>query len=159
MRSRKNTSQAKVDIQMTPMLDMIFQLLIFFILTFKPVIDEGQFDVTLSNVPGEKVAPGPSMDLQNQAEEVPETKPSIPIVVRASADGRLAGIVLGERTMNGVADLQASLKELVGDDPDEFEVALEVDDRLKYEYVMHVINAISHSKLKAMSFGALNAGP
>jgi biopolymer transport protein ExbD len=40
---RSMTGDAKVEIQMTPMLDMIFQLLIFFILTFKPIVDEGQF--------------------------------------------------------------------------------------------------------------------
>ena len=53
MRFRKHrttTGEAKVEIQMTPMLDMIFQLLVFFILTFKPVIDEGQFGVNVSGM-------------------------------------------------------------------------------------------------------------
>jgi len=158
-RHHGTANQAKVDIQMTPMLDMIFQLLIFFILTFKPVIDEGQFDVTMSKIPGEKVAAGPTIDSSQQSQEVAETKPSIPIVVRSTANGRLAGIVLGERSMSGVGELQTSLKELVGDTPEEFEVALEVDERLKYEYVMQIINAISHSHLQAMSFGDLNSAP
>src|SRR5262245_25127402 len=128
MRFRKrrgSSNEAKVEIQMTPMLDMIFQLLIFFILTFKPVIDEGQFDVTMSNIPGEGVSAGPSMDLEDQTVEVPEPKPSIPIVVRSTASGQLEGIVLGARAMSGVAELQTTLKELVGDNPEEFEVALE----------------------------------
>jgi biopolymer transport protein ExbD len=80
-------------------------------------------------------------------------------MVRSTTNGRLAGIVLGERPMSGVAELQASLQELVGDTPEEFEVALEVDERLKYEYVMQIINAISHSRLQAMSFGDLNSAP
>jgi len=158
-RKHGTADEAKVDIQMTPMLDMIFQLLIFFILTFKPVVDEGQFDVTMSNVPGEKAAAAPSTESQALDTEVAEPKPTIPIAVTSTADGRMAGIMFGERPMSGVAELQQSLLELVGDTPDEFEVALEVDDRLKYEYVMQVINAVSHAKVQAMSFGQLGSGP
>ena len=37
----------KVEVQMTPMIDIVFQLLVFFIMTFKIVSLEGDFHVKM----------------------------------------------------------------------------------------------------------------
>ena len=37
----------KVELQMTPMIDIVFQLLIFFIITFKIVAPEGDFNIKM----------------------------------------------------------------------------------------------------------------
>lgn len=147
------TGDAKVEIQMTPMLDMIFQLLIFFILTFRPVMQEGQFDVKMSSVAGGSQA-GPSAGLSDPLQEVIESQPPVPIILRADANGRLAagGIVMGGRVFDEMRQLQRSLEQLAGESPDDVEISLQADTSLHYEYVMQAVNAISHSGIKVLSF-------
>jgi biopolymer transport protein ExbD len=41
---RKND---KIELQMTPMIDIVFQLLVFFIMTFKIVSQEGDFNIKM----------------------------------------------------------------------------------------------------------------
>lgn len=47
---------------MTPMIDIVFQLLVFFIMTFKIVSQEGDFHIKM---PVANLAPRPSDDLQS----------------------------------------------------------------------------------------------
>ena len=49
MKIRHTTSsgQDKIELQMTPMIDIVFQLLVFFIMTFKIVSQEGDFNVKM----------------------------------------------------------------------------------------------------------------
>jgi biopolymer transport protein ExbD len=158
---RSTTGEAKVEIQMTPMLDMIFQLLVFFILTFKPVIDEGQFGVNVSgmNISGASLLPtmvpgmneGPESDL-NELQFIP------PLRVRliAGSDGKLGvnGIILGDRPLQSMEYLLFELRGLVRGSPDDFEVMLEADAKLRYEYIVQAVNAISHAGVKKINFGA-----
>ena len=37
----------KIELQMTPMIDIVFQLLVFFIMTFKIVAMEGDFNIRM----------------------------------------------------------------------------------------------------------------
>jgi len=39
----RRSKQVEVEVQITPMLDMAFQLLTFFILTYRPAPTEGRF--------------------------------------------------------------------------------------------------------------------
>ena len=41
------TTDEKIELQMTPMIDIVFQLLIFFIMTFKIVAQEGDFNIKM----------------------------------------------------------------------------------------------------------------
>ena len=47
MSRKKSEADAKIALPITPMLDMTFQLLFFFIMNFNPVDVEGQIDATL----------------------------------------------------------------------------------------------------------------
>ena len=149
-KKHSTSGETKVEIQMTPMLDMIFQLLVFFILTFKPVMDEGQFDITMSSVVrGNIASPSSGAALNESVAQVP-----IHIVLRASDDGRLAanGIVMGERILPEMAALQAELRSLVRDVPEDFNVVLEADRGLQYQYVMLAVNAVSHAGIHNINF-------
>lgn len=48
----------KVEQQMTPMIDIVFQLLTFFVMTFKVPIDEGNFDIKMP-LPAQGSGPPP----------------------------------------------------------------------------------------------------
>ena len=47
MKVRNQREQEKIEIQMTPMIDIVFQLLVFFIMTFKVVSMEGDFNIKM----------------------------------------------------------------------------------------------------------------
>src|SRR5262245_65567418 len=51
-RHQQATDSVEPDLPITPMLDMSFQLLAFFILTFKPAPTEGQISLTLPKEEG-----------------------------------------------------------------------------------------------------------
>ena len=58
-RHRQGTDFVEPDLPITPMLDMSFQLLAFFIMTFKPADTEGQIALTLPKDEGDKSATSP----------------------------------------------------------------------------------------------------
>jgi len=125
----------EIELQMTPMIDIVFQLLIFFILTFKIVSIEGDFNIKMPVAAPSTGAVAP---------------PLMPINVRllASADGELAGIQLGERSLASFAELRNEVLAMIGTPgPDgfasEMEVELDCDYNLKYSYTMDAITAVS----------------
>ena len=47
---RKSENHEEVELPITPMLDMAFQMLFYFVITFKPATGEGTFDTKLAGV-------------------------------------------------------------------------------------------------------------
>ena len=86
-RKHPGTNSIDPDLPITPMLDMSFQLLAFFIMTFQPSPVEGQIPLQLP-AQGGSVTPGVALD-----EEMPSL---VTVRVTASADGAIAGITLVE---------------------------------------------------------------
>ena len=158
-KTRSTTGESKVEIQMTPMLDMIFQLLIFFILTFRPVTDEGQFGVEMTSLPSSANAlPAvvPGMSNEQMPPDQVQFNPPFRIRLKAAADGSLAarGIVMGNRALPGMGQLEAELLSIVGEWPEEFEVIIEADPGLRYQHVVGAVNAISQVGIRKINFAA-----
>jgi biopolymer transport protein ExbD len=124
----------KVDMQMTPMIDIVFLLLIFFLFSFKIVAQEGDFNIRMP-------VPGPvSTTLDTQ----------LPIKVRlvADAEGNLTGIQLGDQKLADFAALRKQIISIVGNDAgpgaaDTTEAEINFDFNLKYRYVISAVTAIS----------------
>ena len=121
---------------MTAMIDIVFLLLVFFVMTFKVLGPEGDFMLTMSAEAASQIA-GPVVDLP-------------PLLVRLAAhpDGRLATISLGLRELSSFDDLHLQLRELIGDEPSpelrrEIELELQCDEHLNYEHVIDAITAVS----------------
>ncbi|OYV83264.1 MAG: hypothetical protein B7Z73_16265, partial [Planctomycetia bacterium 21-64-5] len=74
MKIRKSAASGsdKVEMQMTPMIDVVFQLLTFFVMSFKIVSQEGDFNIKMP-----LAAAGPSQE--------PQDLP--PIKLRLTANG------------------------------------------------------------------------
>ena len=47
MKIRNTDRREHIVLQMTPMIDIVFQLLIFFVFTFKIVLPEGDFNIRM----------------------------------------------------------------------------------------------------------------
>ncbi len=125
-----------VELQMTPMIDIVFQLLVFFVMTFKIAAPEGDFNIR--------------MPLVAPSEGIPEPDALPPITIRLSAlsDGRLASIQFGQRQLKNFLELRERMIEMLGPDPgpsviESTEVELDCDYHLRYEYVIEAITAVS----------------
>jgi biopolymer transport protein ExbD len=139
MKFRGRRSNEKVELQLTSMIDVIFLLLIFFIMTFKIVAQEGDFNIR--------------MPLGGGAGSPDNTSIPIKLRLRANADGELADIVINDQQSFGTdfAKLRAFILQLTGGiappSPDEGpEVEIDLDYGLRYVHVVQAITAVTGQK-------------
>lgn len=139
MKIRNAQEREKIELNMTSMIDIVFQLLIFFIMTFKIVLPEGDFNIRM-----------PLASEQTSAE--PSETPTLRLRIRAGDNGLLAGVTLGERSFGNGADafqqLHLHIRGLVDDEggpgtASEQEVEIDADYDLRYDYIMRAITALS----------------
>jgi biopolymer transport protein ExbD len=142
----------EVTFPVTPMLDMAFQLLAFFILTFKPPSDETRLDM---DVPVSSVALPPQAPAEPQFTPIPKGVDDLEndLVVRAEADdlGDLKVLTLGEALLPDLSTLADRLRRytlLLEGRP--LRVRLLADDGLRYELVARVIATCSASGVAAI---------
>lgn len=142
MRLQKRTGSDKIELLMTPMIDIVFQLLAFFIFTLKIVSTEGDFGIKM-----------PLGILQSVAD--PNMLPPIKVRIMSSFNGDLAGVQLNERPVESMNDLQNQIIGIIGDQrgpgsiQESAEVELDCDYNLNYEHVIDAITAVSGYKDKS----------
>jgi biopolymer transport protein ExbD len=138
MAKRQSSSLGdKVAIDMTPMIDVVFQLMSFFMCTLKVVAPEGDFDIR--------------MPLGAAAAAAPDDQqvPPVRVKLSAGADGSLAGIAMNGATVADFEELRKRVIGLVGTDTgpnslaERTEVELDCDYSLKYVNVVRAITAVS----------------
>ncbi len=138
VRNVQRRSGEEVELQMTPMIDIVFLLLVFFIMTFKIAEPEGDFNIRMP-----LAAPSPAIP-----EQVPDVPP-IPVRMTALSDGRLGQIRFGNRGLGrDFRLLRRAVRDMLGDEPgpsvlENTEVELDCDYNLRYEYVIEAITAVS----------------
>ena len=140
IRNIARRSGEEIELQMTPMIDIVFQLLIFFIMTFKIVSPEGDFNIKMpQSAPSEGIPPD-------------EQLPPIKVTLTARSDGGLSQIQFGTRALGSgrraFDGLRQSVIDMLGDEPgpsvlETMEVELDCDYHLRYEYVVEAITAVS----------------
>ncbi|MCG8449370.1 MAG: biopolymer transporter ExbD [Pirellulales bacterium] len=137
MKFRNTEHRQRIVLQMTPMIDIVFQLLVFFIFTFKIVLPEGDFHIRM---------PSASASQSSQPSETPLLK----VKLQAGEDGELIGVGLGDLALDGKApfrQLQSQIRAMISDaggpGSTDQEVEIEADYHLKYGYAMNAITAIT----------------
>jgi biopolymer transport protein ExbD len=156
--SRKKKGVEEVDIPITPMLDMAFQLLTFFILTYHPMPSEVQFVMNLM-----PAAPALKMGETAQAEAAPDNSlpaalTTLPTVLRAGEGGTLGRVSLNEVEVQGMTALKQELKTILNDPNLKFDQAvIKIDPNLKYSEIMQVIDVFAELKVTKISFSELTA--
>ncbi|MCH2212691.1 MAG: biopolymer transporter ExbD [Fuerstiella sp.] len=143
----RNPTADKIESQMTPMIDVVFLLLIFFMFTLKIIEPEGDFNI--------------NMPLSRPAEAAVTDAELPPLKVRLEADpgtGDLRSLRFGDRDLGGGPDAFRTLNEEINrivlalqnvgpadaeDGAETQEVELDPDFNLDYRYVISAISACS----------------
>jgi len=119
------------------MIDIVFQLLVFFILTFKIVVQEGDFNIKM---------PLASADQTTSM----EFTPPIEVTLSANEQGQLVDITVNDLQSYGTdfRALTEYIKEYIGQDGSgdfgsDTEVEFDCDGNLKYSYVIQAITSVS----------------
>jgi biopolymer transport protein ExbD len=147
MQERKKIRKAEgPDVPIAPFLDMAFQLLTFFVITYRPLPEEGQFLMNL-------LPPQPATSItaeapsQKPSDSLPATLRTLPTILKAGPGGALARITVGEQNIpTDAASLERELDKFFQDPNLPFDqTLLKVDPRLRYFELMKVINAFSNA--------------
>jgi hypothetical protein len=132
------------------MLDMAFQLLTFFVLTYRAAPVEGQFVMNLlpaqpaTSMAAAAADASPSSDL-------PVSLRTLPTTLKAAPDGSLARVMIAEAEVpNERLALEKELDRYFLDPDAPFDQTLiKVDPNLRYSELMTVIDAFTNAFLKA----------
>ncbi len=138
------------DVPVAPMLDMAFQLLTFFVLTYRAAPVEGQFVMNLlPPQPATAMAAAPADAAASN--ELPATLRTLPVVLRADDAGRLVQVNVADVDVsNDPAALQEELDRHLQDPDSPFDQTLiKVDPNLRYAELMTVIDAFTNAFIKA----------
>lgn len=166
-RKKKRRNQSDVELNLAAMLDMAFQLLTFFILTFRPSPIEGQISLRLpppqpvvANTTGEMVG----ADLQNINPVQGLNTLTISVFANPKT-GEIQSLGVGETQVPSLAALNGRLKEVFADPGNPFDqVIIQVTDACRYDELMKVIDVCTHQvlpdgqKLSKLSFVELPGG-
>ena len=151
-RKKKRRGESEVTLNLAAMLDMAFQLLTFFILTFRPSPVEG--DVLLRLPP-----PSPTV-VSDKAQDAGANEKntnlvkgmnSLTITVLGSPNGSIHQIMLGSDTpIAGLGALDAKLRSTFSDPNVTIDqVILQVGSALSYDQLMQVIDVCTRQKLQS----------
>ena len=159
-RRRRGEELVDVSLPITPMLDMSFQLLAFFILTFSaPSAAEGQMDMFMPAAAAAKAETPEQADPFAMTDASIEPDAEITITIE-SATGEIDRLVIREREKTTpVADLAAlhsaldKIRDEVGKDHGAT-VKLEASRLLKYSALVQVMDTCLLAKFKSVGFGA-----
>jgi biopolymer transport protein ExbD len=150
-RRKRHTDQTRPDLPITPMLDMSFQLMAFFILTFRPAPTEAQLPLALPPAEGgpAAVAPPPA-DLNLPDED------DLTVQVYDGPGGLVGRIVVARATgEENVADTSALfqyLKAAVAKRPAKPpKLKLEVAPDLNYQFVVKIIDEAKRAGVNSVS--------
>jgi biopolymer transport protein ExbD len=137
-------------VPIAPMLDMAFQLLTFFVLTYHPAPSEVQFVMNLLPAqPATAISADAPSD--KPSDNLPASIRTLPTILRAGEGGSLAQIMVGDTAIStDPKELKAELDKYLQDKDLPFEqTLLKVDPRLKYSELMKVMNAFMSAFLDA----------
>ena len=142
MAQRKKPEIADGGQNMVPMIDVVFQLLIFFLLTAKISLPEGKFDANLPKEGGAAV-------------QAPSEKPEdLQIFVRHNpANRRMPDMKVGAHVFTKIEELQSLLITLQAGTPDR-PVIIDSEGKVPFQNVMDVMNACVKAGFREISFSA-----
>jgi biopolymer transport protein ExbD len=161
-KQKKKPHQQDVELPITPMLDMTFQLMAFFIATYHPAPTEGQIAMAL---PLDKQT-SKSATPTEQNEDL-DVKSSVLVIVRSESGG-ISGLAMRRDQTNepinydSLKDLEDALKKVAQQEGKGKEVVdttlkISADNRLKYVHLVEVMDACLRAGFTKLGFEANEA--
>jgi biopolymer transport protein ExbD len=154
-RAKRGESPEEVQFPVTPMLDMAFQLLAFFILTFQAPTPETRIDLYLPTTP--IALPGSAFG-QSRTNPPRRTdldfENDLQIRVQANDLGDLKSLSLGETPVPDLESLASRLRRyatVLEGRP--LRVRITADDRLRYEIAARIIGTCNNSGVSSIRLG------
>ena len=140
MRLRKKDVQT-VEMQMGPMIDMVFLLLVFFMVSAKPVKQESDINIGL-----------PGTVAQEEALEIPDEQR-----IQIQPNGQ---VVLNDQPMDSPASAEMPallstlkrFKESADSNKAEALITIDADDAANHERIVQVLNACAQAKITGVTF-------
>lgn len=149
-RRKRRKAEGAVELNMAAMLDMAFQLLAFFVLTFRPSPIEGQ--ISLRMPPAQSITP--LANAVQAGSDTSNTDPvqglnSLVISVIPDAGGGIASLAIGEGVVATLSGLNDRLKAIFGDQASPFDqVVVQVGSGLRYDALMSVVDVCTRQRLR-----------
>ncbi|MFM8715590.1 MAG: ExbD/TolR family protein [Spartobacteria bacterium] len=140
MRLRKKDVQT-VEMQMGPMIDMVFLLLVFFMVSAKPVKQESDINIGL-----------PGTVAQEEALEIPDEQR-----IQIQPNGQ---VMLNDQPMDSPASAEMPallstlkrFKESADSNKSEALITIDADDAANHERIVQVLNACAQAKITGVTF-------
>jgi biopolymer transport protein ExbD len=147
-RRKRRKSGEDVELNLAAMLDMAFQLLTFFILTFKPAPLEGQVSLRLPPPIGITREGTEKAGSDTNAKEPPKGLTTLVISAFSDRNGMLAALAVGETPVGTVPALGNRLATVFADKTTPFDqVIIQVGQDLRYDELMKVVEECTRQKL------------
>jgi biopolymer transport protein ExbD len=160
-RGKGEGSGVEPALPITPMLDMAFQLLAFFIFAYHPSDLEGQMDFTLPS----ETSPGAT----NRPDVIPDSRPegdridlpsNLTVMVRTQQDGIHNGIISalsvqndsGTEQVDNLEQLKKHLEKLRTTVEHKDAIKIQADGKLKWDGVVQVMDACHAAGFQNISF-------
>jgi biopolymer transport protein ExbD len=159
---RKQEAGPEPTLPVTPMLDMAFQLLAFFVMTYHPSDLEGQMDLSL---PSENITQAKNKDEVKTDAAPDKDKPidlpsNLTVIVRTQMDnvnnGRISALTLqddaGPQPIDNLEKLGLELKKRQATIENKENIKIQADGKLKWEGVIQVMDVCQQAGFKNISF-------
>lgn len=168
---RHRRDQGTVEMNLAAMLDMAFQLLTFFILTFRPAPIEGQLSLNLP--PPVAIQPKEAQANENNGNDMGDAAlETLHLQVMANGRGGVKQVILeaspvvqGEMDDANIQRLDRELRRIFGTKMIAFDrIQIAVERQVRYGELMKVIDVCTRQKLpngeqmRKVSFTELSAG-
>ncbi len=143
MRRKKRSTTDAVEMQMGPMIDMVFLLLVFFMVTAKPVKPEADISIGL-----------PGQVSQEEALDIPDEQR---IVILESGQVVLNDQSLGspgDRALDELVFVLKRFKQAAERSRSEALVTLAPEDAVRHQRIVDVLNACAVAEIKGVTFAA-----
>ena len=142
MKFRNRATNNRIQLDMTPMIDVVFQLMIFFMCTLKVTEPEGDFEISMP------------LGAPSASEVTDAQLPPFKVRLEAGADGELSSLRFNNTDLGSGEQAFATLNhevfraiqalQTIGTDQQENqEVEIDPDYNLHYRYIINAIGACS----------------
>ncbi len=147
-RRRKRPMLEGIELNLAAMLDMAFQLLMFFILTFNPAEIESQ---VAAYVPAPEPVTQPKIAEKTETESniiQASHSDSVVITVEGSPEGKIKNLAVGGKIVDDLAGLNATIHNAICYQEGKCDqLIVQVDANLHYEELMQVVDICTQQKL------------